>query len=195
MSPQKKAVKADEVARLMRGLRQGSHEAKHELVEMLFPELRRLAALKMRRERANHTLQPTALVSELYLELLKVRGMEDRAYADDQEKSAFLALAGQMMSRLLIHHARPLARRVERVEVDERSAVDSGLEALSDVESALNGLEEIDPRFRAVVEMKVFEGCTGDEIARRLHCSPRTVVSCWNFARNWLQKEWAGRQE
>ena len=193
MSPQT-AISPDVIARLMRGLRQGSRDAKRELVATLFPELRRLAALKMKRERVNHTLQPTALVGELYLELLKIRGLEDRALADDQEKAAFLGLAGQIMNRMLIHHARPLARRVQRVEIEEESAIDSGLEALNNVESALNGLEQIDPRFRAVVEMKIFEGCTGDEIAQRLQCSPRSVVSYWNFARNWLSKEWAGNR-
>jgi RNA polymerase sigma factor (TIGR02999 family) len=190
MGPQT-AISPDLIARLMRGLRQGSRDAKRELVATLFPELRRLAALKMKRERVNHTLQPTALVGELYLELLKIRALEDRALADDQEKAAFLGLAGQMMNRLLIHHARPLARRVQRVQIEEESAIDSGLEALNNVESALNGLEQIDPLFRAVVEMKIFEGCTGDEIAERLQCSPRSVVSYWNFARNWLRKEWA----
>ena len=193
MSPQA-AITPDLIARLMRGLRQGSRDAKRELVATLFPELRRLAVLKMKSERVNHTLQPTALVGELYLELLKIRGLEDRALADDQEKAAFLGLAGQIMNRMLIHHARPLARRVQRVELEEESAVDSGLEALNNVESALNGLEQIDPRFRAVVEMKIFEGCTGDEIAERLQCSPRSVVSYWNFARNWLRKEWAGNR-
>ena len=193
MTPQA-AISPDVIARLMRGLRQGSRDAKRELVAMLFPELRRLAALKMKRERVNHTLQPTALVSELYLELLKLRGLEDRAYADDREKAAFLGLAGQIMNRMLIHHARPLARRVERVEIDDDSAIESGLSALNNVESALEGLEQIDPRFRAVVEMKVFEGRTGEEIAQRLGCSPRTVVSYWNFARNWLRKEWAEKR-
>jgi len=193
MSPQT-AISPEVIARLMRGLRQGSRDAKRELVATLFPELRRLAALKMKRERVNHTLQPTALVGELYLELLKIRGLEDRALADDQEKAAFLGLAGQIMNRMLIHHARPLARRVQRVEIEEDSAIDSGLGALNNVESALHGLEQIAPRFRAVVEMKIFEGCTGDEIAQRLHCSPRSVVSYWNFARNWLRKEWAGNR-
>jgi RNA polymerase sigma factor (TIGR02999 family) len=194
MMAQPMAAGADVVARLMRGLRQGSGEAKRELVAMLFPELRRLAALKMKRERVNHTLQPTALVSELYLELLKLRRLEDRAYADDQEKAAFLGLAGQIMNRMLIHHARPLARRIERVEIDAEMPANCGIAALNSVEDALNKLEEIDPRFRTVVEMKIFEGRTGGEIAQLLGCSPRTVASCWNFARNWLRKEWLGKQ-
>jgi RNA polymerase sigma factor (TIGR02999 family) len=194
MASNKPALNADVVARLMRGLRQGSPSAKQELVQFLYPELRRVAALKMKRERANHTLQPTAVVNELYLELLKVRGLQERGYADEEEKAAFLRLAGQMMDRLLIHHARPLARRVEQVDlegIDARSA--SGAEALQHVEDALAKLESIDPRVRAVVEMKVFEGMTNEEIARRLGCSPRTVAACWTFARDWLQTRWADR--
>jgi hypothetical protein len=141
------ALDADAVARLMRGLRQGSQAAKQELVQFLYPELRRLATFKMKRERANHTLQPTAMVNELYLELVKLRGLQDRGYADEEEKAAFLRLAGQMMDRLLIHHARPLARRVERVELEHAdAAADSGTEALQSVEDALAKLEAIDAR-------------------------------------------------
>ena len=183
---------ADAVARLMRALRQGSQAAKQELVQLLYPELRRVAARKMKRERANHTLQPTAMANELYLELLKLRGLQERGYADAEEKAAFLRLAGQMMDRLLVHHARPLARRVERVEIEQAEAGQgSSTDALQRVEDALAKLGAIDPRIRAVVEMKVFEGMTGDEIARRLGCSPRTVAACWTFARDWLQNKWA----
>lgn len=189
---EKPAEGADTIARLMRGLRQGSQSAKQELVKFLYPELRRVAVLKMRRERANHTLQPTAVVNELYLELLKLRGLQDRGYADDQEKAAFLRLAGQMMDRLLIHHARPLARRVERLDLENLdNTPDVRTDSLQHVEDALAKLEAIDPRLRAVVEMKVFEGMTGEEIAKRLGCSPRTVVASWAFARDWLRTEWA----
>ncbi len=192
MSAEKPALSADVIARLMRGLRQGSQAAKQELVQVLYPELKRMAALKMKRERVNHTLQPTAVVNELYLELVKLRGLQDRGYADEGEKAAFLKLAGQMMDRLLIHHARPLARRAVRVDLEHFDApADTGTEALQHVEDALAKLEAIDPRVRAVVEMKVFEGMTGEEIARRLGCSPRTVSACWTFARDWLQTRWA----
>jgi len=61
------------------------------------------------------------------------------------------------------------------------------------VEDALAKLEAIDPRVRAVVEMKVFEGMTSQDIAHRLGCSPRTVVACWTFARDWLETRWADR--
>ena len=180
----------------MRGLRSGNEAAKQELVKFLYPELRRMAAFKMRRERGNHTLQPTAIVNELYLELLRMGGLPDRVYADYVEKAAFMRLAGKMMDRLLIHHARRLPSRVLRIELGETDdPSDSGAEALQRVEDALLKLEAIDPRLRAVVEMKVFEGLTGEEIAQQLGCSPRTVVADWTFARQWLLTHWADRMQ
>jgi RNA polymerase sigma factor (TIGR02999 family) len=176
----------------MRDLRHGSDAAKKELVKVLYPQLRRVAAAKMKHQRANHTLQPTAMVNELYLELLKIRGLRDREYVDEEERAAFMRLAGKVMDRLLIHHARRLPSRVERVEWDDADdPSDSGGEALQRVEDALVKLEAIEPRLRAVVEMKVFEGLTGEEIARELGCSPRTVVASWTYARQWLQANWA----
>src|SRR5690349_19577875 len=148
----------------MRELRHGSVAAKRELVKVLYPELRRVAAFKMKRERANHTLQPTAIVNELYLELLKIRGLSDREYVDAEERAAFMRLAGKVMDRLLTHHARRLSSRVERIELEESDDFsDSGAEGLQRVEDALGKLEAIDPRLRAVVEMRVFEGLTGEE--------------------------------
>ena len=188
------ALTADVVARLMRDLRHGSNAAKTELVKALYPELRRVAAAKMKRERANHTLQPTAIINELYLELLKIRGLPDREYIDHEERAAFMRLAGKVMDRLLIHHARRLPSRVERVQWDDTNdPSDSDGEALQRVEDALVKLEAIEPRLRAVVEMKVFEGLTSQEIADELGCSPRTVVASWTYARQWLQANWADR--
>src|SRR5438128_10880587 len=99
------------------GLRRGSEEAGRELAEMFYPELRRMAAAKMQGERSEHTWQPTALVNELYLELVRIRGLGERDYGDEEERAAFLALAGQMMKRLLIQHARPPYGGLERVEI------------------------------------------------------------------------------
>ena len=187
-------LSAEAVARLMRDLRHGNQAAKQELVKYLYPELRRVAACKMKRERMNHTLQPTAIVNELYLELLKIRGLPDRAYVDEEEKAAFMRLAGKVMDRLLVHYARRLPSRVERIELDDTDGPsDSGAEALQRVEDALVKLEAIDPRLRAVVEMKVFEGLSGEEMAHQLGCSPRTVVAYWSYARQWLQANWADR--
>jgi RNA polymerase sigma factor (TIGR02999 family) len=179
------------VARLMNGLRQGDQGAGRELVDLFYPELRRLAAAQMKNERSAHTWQPTALVHELYLELIKSKGLNARDYGDN-ERAAFLALAGQMMRRLLIHHARPLYRRIERMEIGAAQNLTAQGEALQQVEDALTRLAAVDPKLRMIVEMKVFEGLTGDEIAARIGCSRRTVASYWNVARQWLQKEWGG---
>jgi RNA polymerase sigma factor (TIGR02999 family) len=181
------------VARLMNRLRQGDQGAGRELVDLFYPELRRLAAAQMNDERSAHTWQPTALVHELYLELIKTKRLNPRDYGDN-ERAAFFGLAGQMMRRLLIHHARPLYRRVERVEIGAAGDLASQSDALQQVENVLAQLAAIDPKLRTVVEMKVFEGLTGEKIAERIGCSRRTVANYWNVARQWLQKEWAGVQ-
>lgn len=181
----------DSVTRLMGAFRKGDREAGAALADLFYPELRRLAAAKMKGERSAHTLQPTALVHELYLELVKVRALGPSG-GSEEERAAFLGLAGHMMKRLLIHHARPLSRRVQRVEMSDEAAIaDATAESLQDVEDALTQLAAVDPRLRTVVEMKVFEGRTGDEIAQQLGCSRGTVSNWWSFAQRWLQEEWA----
>jgi RNA polymerase sigma factor (TIGR02999 family) len=183
----------DSVALLTADFRRIDQNAADELVEQFHQELRRLAAARMRGERADHTWQTTALVNELYLELVKVRGLTSLDLVNEQDKAAFLGFAGHLMKRLLIHHARPLYRRAQRTSFEEASErIVEGAEALQEVDDALSRLAAIDARFRTVVEMRVFEGLTSDEIASRLGCSRRTVASCWNFARRWLKKEWLG---
>jgi RNA polymerase sigma factor (TIGR02999 family) len=184
---------AEIVGRLMRALRQGDRGAGRELVSLFYPELRRLAAAQMKEQGSAHTWQPTALVHELYLELIRTKKLSDRDYGD-QERAAFFGLAGQMMRRLLIHHARPLHRRVQHADIDETGDIAARADPLHQVEDALDRLAAIDLKLRSVVEMKVFEDLTGDEIAERLGCSRRTVANYWNIARRWLQKEWAGAQ-
>jgi RNA polymerase sigma factor (TIGR02999 family) len=180
---------ADSLGRLLGDFRLGSREAADELTEALYPELRRLAAAKMKVERADHTWQPTALVNELYLELLKAKAL-DAVDADQlHQKRAFFGLAGHMMKRMLIHHARPLYRRVEKVPLEETSEPDISSSQLEEVEEALNRLAAIEPQLRSVVEMKVFEGLNVEDIAGRLGCSARTVARHWNFAKHWLGKE------
>jgi RNA polymerase sigma factor (TIGR02999 family) len=182
------------VVQLMGHLRTGDHDAARELVDAFYPELRRMAAARMRNEKPDHTWQPTVLVHELYVELTRLRGLKIRSYKEEEEKAAFLNLAGAMMRRLLIHHARPLYRRAKKVDIDSvQDLGQNGLEALADVENVLERLAAVDPNMESVVVMRVFEGLTGDEIAGRLNCSPRTVANYWDFARHWLRKEWAGK--
>ena len=177
------------LTRLMGEFRAGKQEAAGELVDLMYAELRRLAASMMRGERQDHSWQPTLLVNELYLELSKIKGLRERP-ANQQEREAFLALAAHIMRRLLIHHARPLSKRVQKVELDpEASSPMPGAEALTYVDNLLSRLAEVEPKFRTVVEMKVFEGKTQAEIAAVLGCAERTVASYWNFCRHWLEAE------
>lgn len=184
-------ARSETVARLMADFRKGDKAAANRLVELLHPELRKLAAAKMRGERTEHTWQPTLLVNELYLALVKIKVLGEGGNPD-QEKAAFLGLAGHVMTRLLIDHSRPLYRRAEKIEMPE--IVDqftAGVESLQFVEETLSRLANINPRLRSVIEMRVFEGLTGDEIAQQLGCSPRTVANLWTFGKRWLAKELA----
>src|SRR5262249_3997071 len=120
----------DTVSHLMADFRKGDRAAADRLVELLYPELRRLAAAKMKGERSEHTWQPTLLVNELYLALVKIKALKGGSdLSGDQEKAAFLGLAGHVMKRLLIEHARPLYRRSEKIEFrDATDLVPSGAE-------------------------------------------------------------------
>jgi RNA polymerase sigma factor (TIGR02999 family) len=177
-----------EFTTLMSRFRRGDPEAADALIEALYPELRRLAAHRMKNERSAQTWQPTVLVNELYLELRKVKQWRDAAESDPaNDREAFLALAAFLMRRLLSHHARPVRKRSDHVEWETRLDLPaSGTESLQEIESILTSLAGIDPRLRQVVELKVFEGISLEEIADRLDCSLRTVARHWSFAKMWL---------
>jgi RNA polymerase sigma factor (TIGR02999 family) len=176
------------MADLMKSLRGGNKEAAGQLVAAFYPELRRMAARRMRSERTPHTWQPTVLVNELYLELLKIRAIQTDEDRPDQE--AFLGLAAHIMRRLLIHHARPLHRQVEQVELsDDLDLEANGAARMAEVESLLDRLSSIDPQLRTIVEMRVFEGFSIPDIASQLNCSERTLDRRWAFARKWLEHQ------
>jgi RNA polymerase sigma-70 factor (ECF subfamily) len=188
------SLQADSVARLMASFRNGDHQAAGRLVELFYPELRRIAAARMRTERPDHTLQPTAVVHQLYLELVKIKALRP-AGSDGapDEKAAFLGLAAYLMRQLLIHHARPLAKRVAKAELPDMPAPPSASEhSLIEIDDALNRLAAINPALRQVVELRVFEGLTREEIARKMGCGTATVARHWNFARNWLGEVFGG---
>ena len=158
-------------------------------MEVFYPELKRLAARHLNRERHAHSLQPTLLVSELYLQLIKIKALQPEDRESSNGKAAFFALAGQIMKRLLIHHARRISTKAQKIPLwdDVRLEEDS---SLLEVEDLLSRLEAVKPAIRSVVEMKVFEGLTAEEIAPKLGCSVVTVHRYWQFARHWLEKEW-----
>jgi RNA polymerase sigma-70 factor (ECF subfamily) len=182
----------DSVNGLMAEFRGGSPDAAGKLVDLFYPELRRLASTRMFGERANHTWQPTVLVHELYLELTRMKGLPSGSAHDRDEKDAFFGLAAFLMRRLLIFHARPLPSRVTKVDVDDAFGMaSSGEQSLREIEDLLNRLGVMDPTLRLVVEMKAFEGMSREEIGARLGCSVRTVARHWEFAQHWLQQHMA----
>jgi RNA polymerase sigma factor (TIGR02999 family) len=174
----------------MAAFRSGDSEAGARLVDLFYPELKRLAAGHLRRERQGHSWQPTLLVNELYLQLTKIKALRPVENDDPNDKAAFFALAGQIMKRLLIHHARPLSQKARKVPVWDDLRFDSD-DSLIEVEDLLSRLGSIKPIVRTVVELKVFEGKTAEEIAEQLGCATVTINRHWQFARHWMRAEWA----
>ena len=182
----------DDVTRLLLDWSKGDRAAHEQLLPVVYDELRRLAGAYMRRERRNHTLQPTALVHEAYLRLV------DQQRVDWRNRAQFVGLAAVMMRRILVNHARDreAAKRggqAERVSLTLAGDVfhrpDVDVLALHD---ALDRLAALDPRKSQVVELKFFGGLTTDEIAEALELSAATVEREWSFSRAWLYEAIAG---
>ena len=156
---------------------------------LVYEELHRLARRYMRQERPDHTLQATSLVNEAYLRLIDVNRIEWR------NRAHFLALAAQMMRRILVESARNRRRQKRgggavHVGLDDvqelPAAAAQDLVALSD---ALNGLATVDSRMSQVVELRFFGGLTVEETADVLSVSPETVMRDWKTAKAWLLRE------
>jgi RNA polymerase sigma factor (TIGR02999 family) len=178
----------DTISTLMAAFRAGDPGAAGQLIELLYPEIKRIAARQMRQEWGEHSWQPTLLVNELYLEVQKIKGLPARISEQDDGKAAFLALAGLVMKRLLIHHARPLSKKAIKIPLDEELPQNAE-NGMLEVDGLLSRLAAVKPEMRAVVEMKVFEGLTAEEIAGRLGCATVTVNRYWQFARRMLREE------
>src|SRR2546421_5500242 len=162
--------------------RDGDREAGKRIMAMVYSELRRLAAYYFRREQPGHTLQPTALVNEVFIKLSAGKPVQwkDRAH--------FFSVAAQQMRRILIDHARRRSagkRNDTRIPVafSRGTAKDESLLA---IDEALRDLESLDARAARVVELRVFGGLKEAEIADALEISTATVKRDWNFAKAWL---------
>ena len=175
---------------LLRDVEIGSDAAKAALFEALHDELVRIAAVQMRRQRRDHTLQPTALVNEAYLKLFNADtpSFRDRAH--------FMAAASRAMRCVLVDMARGRAadkRGGERVRVTLAADTpgkpgDDGHDVLA-VHEALERMERIDAQWAVVVEMRFFGGLSVEETAANLGISEPTVRRVWNRARAWLLRE------
>lgn len=169
--------------------RNGSQEAAERLFAAAYQELRRLAAWHFQRERPDHTLQPTALVNELYLKLFAGEPVEW------QNRAHFFAVAAQQMRRILIDHARAhLADKRgggdEKLSLaDANGLVAPRMEDMVKLDQALRRLEAMDPRSARVVELRFFGGLKENEAAEVLGISVATFKRDWEFARAWLVKQ------
>ena len=182
------APAAGDVTQLLADVQNGRADATPQLIPLVYDELRRLARQQMRRERPDHTLQPTALVHEAYFRLVN---QPDRTW---QTRTHFIRIAAQVMRRMLIDHAR--ARRTAKREGGLRVPLEEPLlvtEEQSDellaLNEALERLAQFDARQSRVVELRFFGGLTVEETAEALDLSPKTVKRDWCVARAWLHRE------
>jgi len=178
-----------DITGLLDDWRNGDQEALNRLIPLVYDELHQLAARQMRRERATHTLQSTALVHEVYLRLI------DQRRVQWQDRDHFFAVASQIIRRILVSHARSrkAAKRGgaqttlvldESIAAPGRREID--LEALDD---ALEDLARLDSQQARIVELRFFGGLSIESTANFLQTSPATVKRHWNVARAWLYRE------
>ncbi|MFT3744555.1 MAG: sigma-70 family RNA polymerase sigma factor [Pyrinomonadaceae bacterium] len=188
------SAEPEEITQILVEWRSGDEQAIERLFPIVYNELKRQARRYLRRERSDHTLQPTALVHEAYMRLAgtSTPPIENRVH--------FFGIASRIMRQILVDHARQrnaekrggTVQRFSLEELDilpEQSAGD--LLALNEV---LDQLEKIDERKCKVVEMRFFGGLSENEIAEVLGVSEKTVRRDWNFAKLWLYRELSGEE-
>ena len=179
------------VTQLLVSWRGGDTTALNQILPLVYKELRRIALNHLRRERSDHTLQPTALVHEAYLRLV------DQTRVDWKNSAQFFGLASTMMRRILVNHAknREAAKRgggAIKVPLDAaRDSAEQRDVTLLALDEALDHLATRDQRKGRIVELKFFGGLTTKEIAEVLRVSIATVENDWRMARAWLYRELA----
>lgn len=204
-----RGVPAGEVTQLLLRWRGGDESALASLMPLVYDQLRSLARQHLSRERASHTLQRTALVHEAFLRMV------DQTQADWKSRSQFLAVASQMMRRVLVDHARRrgASKRggdAQRVDFDVVLATEEGddgrpqaagtapapaREDTVDIEAvhqALERLERLDPDQGRLVELRFFGGLSIQDASEIMGISPATAKREWAIARAWLQRELTG---
>jgi len=174
---------------LVRAAVQGDALAPRQIFPLIYEELRRLARNYLRRERQDHSLEPTALVHEAYARLFK---NQDR---DAMTRTDFFRLSAQAMRQVLVDHARARVCEKPRGEgqrvtlIENLAASPLTDEMVLQMNDALTELEKLAPRAAQIVDMRFFAGMKEDEVADALEISVRTVKRDWTFARAWLQEQ------
>ncbi len=186
--------KKDNITQLLIELSDGNASVVDELLPVVYDELKKLAAGYLRRERVDHTLQPTALVHEAYLKLI------DQTRVSWQNRAHFFGIAAQLMRRILIDHAKHhnAAKRggeVEKFQLNED--IDKAAELSTDLirlDEALKDLAKIDPQKARLVELRYFGGLTFEEAAEVLRISTITAKRHWRVARAMLYGQLSGEE-
>ncbi len=178
-----------EATELVLSITAGDRSGADRLMELVYEDLQRIAGSFFQGERADHTLEPTALVNETYLRLI------DQNKVDWRGRTHFLAAGAKTMRRVLVDHARRRGRTKRgggrcRVTLDEEffPAAEREHDALA-LEEALTRLEAVDPEQATIVELRFYGGLSVEEVAEELHMSKRTVERHWTMIRAWLRLE------
>lgn len=182
--------KSKEITLMLQEWSGGKQEALDALLPLVYAELHRQASRYLRRERAGHTLQTTALIHEAFLKLI------DQRTVNWQNRAHFFGIAAQAMRRILVDYAKTRHREkrggiAENLPLDEAALIVSSEKSIDLValDEALERLAVFDERQERIVELRYFSGLTIEETAEVLHISPATVKSDWNAAKAWLRHE------
>lgn len=179
-------AQSTEVTLLLRQAANGNQEAAARLVPLVYDELHRVARQRLRAERPDHTLQPTALVHEVYLKLVAQRN------ANWQNRAHFFAVASRLMRRVLVDYARGRLRtkrggKQAKLPLDKVLIISEGrCDELLALDESLERLSKLDDRQSRIVELRFFGGLNVDEVANVLGISPKTVKREWSMAKAWL---------
>jgi RNA polymerase sigma factor (TIGR02999 family) len=184
-----------EITQLLQAWRGGDEQALEKLTPQVYRELHQSARRAMNREREGHTLQPTALINELYLRLSDLRPV------DWQNRAHFFALCARQMRRILTdmartHHADKRGGGAFAIPLDEAPeiALTAHAEVIA-IDDALKALALVDERKSKVVELRFFGGLSVEETAEVLEVSPETVARDWRLAKAWLLREMSGEAD
>jgi len=186
----KSGLSPDQITSLLLRLGQGDKSALDSLTPLVYDDLRRLAYYLLRSERPNHTLQPTALVNEMYIKFTRQQKLQW------QNRAHFIAIAARAMREILIDHAKRRKRDknggkytfLSPEEAFGFAAAELPMDVLA-LDEALKRLTLESPRKEQVVVLRFFGGLTNDEIAEVLQIAPNTVGRDWEFAKAWLNRE------